>query len=80
MRSIQEVLSEVAYLERSCQYVTEKLEDVDKTTKAVTEMTSIQESGIEAATREMTALIQHHLEAAASYVEQWKSHIENIAP
>ncbi|EKX60630.1 hypothetical protein [Streptomyces ipomoeae] len=80
MRSIQGVLSEVAYLERSCQYVKDSLKDVDKVANAVGEMSSIQESGVEAATRDMTALIQHHLEAAASYAEQWKSHIENIAP
>ncbi|WP_216587763.1 hypothetical protein [Streptomyces brasiliscabiei] len=79
MRSIQGVLSEVAYLERSCQYVKDSLKDVDKAASATGEMSSIQESGIEAATRDMTALIQHHLEAAASYAEQWKNHIENIA-
>jgi hypothetical protein len=80
VRSIQDVLSEVAYLERSCQYVTDALKDVDKAAGAVTEITSIQESGVEAATRDMTALIQHHLEVAARYAEEWKNHIQNIAP
>lgn len=79
MRSIQGVLSEIAYLERSCQYVKDALKDVDKAAGAISELTSIQESGVEAATRDMTALIQHHLETAARYAEEWKNHVENIA-
>lgn len=79
MRSIQGALSEVAYMERSCRYVMDALRAVESATQGISELTSIQESGIEAATRDMTALIGHHLEAAARYAEEWKSHIENMA-
>lgn len=79
MRSIQGVLSEVAYAERSCQYLIDALRQVETAALGATGLTDIQQAGIEAATRDITASLRHHLDAATRHVEDWKSHIENIA-
>lgn len=79
MRSIQELLAEVAYARRNCEFVIDALKDIEKVADGITELTSIQESGIESATREEVASIQHLLDAAARHAEAWKNHVENIA-
>ncbi|MDN3263299.1 hypothetical protein QWJ26_26515 [Streptomyces sp. CSDS2] len=79
MRSIQGALSEVAYAERSCQYLTDALRAVETTVQGITELADIQESGIEAATRDTAGQIRYHLELATRYAEEWRNHIENIA-
>lgn len=76
MRSIQGLLSEVAYLRRSCEYLLQSLLEVENVANNIDELDPLQESMIETATRAASGAIKGELDLASRLAEEWRTHVE----
>ncbi|KDN23132.1 hypothetical protein [Amycolatopsis rifamycinica] len=72
MRSDQELLSELAYLRRSCNYLLAALDDVEKAASALGELDSFKEGMVSAETTRSAGSIKTHVDLATRYAEDWK--------
>lgn len=76
MRSVQGLLAELAYLQRSCSYLIDALHDVERTAGSLDDLDPMREAMIEAITRQEASFIKHHLDSAARSAEDWRARIE----
>lgn len=76
MRSLQQLLSELACLERSGQYLMRCLSDVEQAASHLTQLAPLQEATVEADTQQAVSAIKGHLDIAARFAEDWKTRIE----
>jgi prefoldin subunit 5 len=79
MRSLQALLSEVAYLQRSCEYLIQSLIDVETAASTIDQLDPLQESMLEAATVQAASGIKGEIDLAARLAEHWKNAIEYAA-
>ncbi|MFJ5234529.1 hypothetical protein ACIQBJ_32075 [Kitasatospora sp. NPDC088391] len=79
MRSIQGLLSEVAYLQRSCEYLMQNLLDVETVANNIEYLDPLQESMVETATLQNASAIKGEIDLAARLAEHWKTAIEHAA-
>lgn len=77
MRSQQIVLSEVAYLLRSCEYLIGALRDVEKEAGRLVDLDPLQDSILETATISAASGIKGELDLAARLAEHWESAVLN---
>jgi hypothetical protein len=77
MRSQQIVLSEVAYLLRSCEYLIEAIRAVEQTARQLDDLLPFQEDQIHAATSEAVGAIRGHLDIATRFAEDWQFKVQN---
>lgn len=79
MRSVQGLLAELAYLQRSCTYLIDALRDVERTAGALDELDPMREAMVEAINQQEASFIKHHLDSAARSAEDWRARIEAAA-
>ena len=76
MRSQQIVLSEVAYLLRSCEYLIGALQDVETAAGRLDDLDPLQDSMLETATVAAVGGIKGELDLAARLAEHWQAAVE----
>lgn len=79
MRSVQGLLAELAYLQRSCTYLIDALRDVERSAGSFGDLDPMQEAMIEVTTQQEASFIKHHLDSAARSAEDWRARIEAAA-
>ena len=77
VRSIQSLLGEVAYLQRSSQYLIEAIRAVEETARQLDDLLPFQEDQIHAATSEAVGAIRGHLDIATRFAEDWQFKVQN---
>ncbi|MFC8852941.1 hypothetical protein ACFT5D_07795 [Streptomyces sp. NPDC057144] len=78
MRSIQQLLSEVAYLQRSCEYLVDALQHIETAGTHLQELDPMQEAMVESATTEAVGAIKGHLDIATRFAEEWQTRLQHI--
>jgi prefoldin subunit 5 len=79
MRSLQGLLSEVAYLQRSCEYLLQSLLDIETVANNIEHLDPLQESMVETATQQSASAIKGEIDLAARLAEHWKTAVEYAA-
>ncbi|MET4669132.1 hypothetical protein [Streptomyces sp. PvR018] len=81
MRSVQNLLSELAYLGRSIEYLENILKDVEAIAERLGRRhhdNPLLEGMIEGETRQWSASMKHQLDASARVAEAWRTQMENL--
>ena len=78
MRSQQIVLSEVAYLLRSCEYLIGALQDVETAAGRLADLDPLQDSMLETATVSAVSGIKGELDLAARLAEHWGKAVDDV--
>ena len=76
MRSVQGLLAELAYLQRSCTYLIDALHDVERVAGSLDDLDSMREAMVEDVTRAEASHIKQLLDSATRSAEYWLSRIE----
>ncbi|MFC8829025.1 hypothetical protein ACFT9I_27170 [Streptomyces sp. NPDC057137] len=81
MRSAQNLLSELAYLQRSIEYLGDVLHDVEAVAERLGRRhhdDPLLEGMIESGTRQWSASMKHQLDTSARVAEAWRTQMEAL--